>query len=71
MRSENENYAMKKYEDFLGDKDGLQLIDVTEPTDIIWENRPITENTRWKRRLISYVVIAFMLTCSGCAIFGL
>jgi len=71
MREKDPNYKMKKYESFLNVKDGLTIDDVSEPTDIIWENRSITDRTRCIRRLISYLVIAFALFLSGCAIFSL
>ena len=39
MNSRNPNVEMAKYENFLGVKNGLKIRYVTEPTDIIWENR--------------------------------
>lgn len=62
---------MAKYDCFLGEKDGLKIKEVSEPTDIIWENRSVTKRTRKIRRCISYIVILFMLTVSGFAIFTL
>jgi len=44
---------------------------VSEPTDIIWENRAITNKTRVIRRSIVYLVILGMLFISGYAIFTL
>ena len=62
---------MAKYDSFLGQKDGLKFKSVTEPTDIIWENRSVTRTTRLTRRIISYIAILLMLTLSGLAIFKL
>jgi hypothetical protein len=39
----------------------------TEPTNIIWENRCITDNDRKKRTCIAYLLILFML----CSSFGI
>jgi hypothetical protein len=71
LNNPNPNITMAKYDHFLGVKDGLGLKEVTEPTDIIWENRSVTNKTRVIRRTISYVIILIMLFCSGCAIFTL
>lgn len=62
---------MAKYDHFLGELNGLKIKEVTEPTDIIWQNRSVTNKTRVLRRIISYILICIMLFCSGYAIFQL
>lgn len=62
---------MAKYDHFLGVKNGLAIKEVTEPTDIIWENRSITNRTRVIRRCIVYLIIFGMLALSAYAIFSL
>jgi len=62
---------MIKYDHWLGTKDGLKIKEVSEPTDIIWENRALTNKTRVIRRTIVYIIILGMLALSGWAIFTL
>jgi len=47
----------------------LELQEASEPTDIIWENRQFTENTRNFKRVIVWSIIAIMLAISGALIF--
>jgi len=49
MNNPNPNEKMAKYDHFLGVHNGLKIHDVSEPTDIIWENRSITRKTRMVR----------------------
>jgi len=66
----NENPStMVKYDHFLGVEGGLKIKDMTEPTDIIWENRAVTG--RWKRQTVVYIIIVIMLCISAYAIFSL
>ena len=58
---------MLKYAQFLGG--AIELEEASEPTDIIWENRALTPRQRNIRRVIVYLIIVFMLCCSGFIIF--
>jgi len=53
----------------LGDK--LVIEEATEPTDIIWENRYLTDQTRRSRKCCVSIVIFLMLMVSGSIIFML
>lgn len=55
------------YDRFLDSKISLQ--EASEPTDIIWENRQVTETTRAKRRCVTNLVILVMLLLSGSVIY--
>jgi len=58
---------MLKYDSFLGGQ--VELEEASEPTDIIWENRAFSPTQRNIRRVIVYLIIIFMLCCSGFIIF--
>lgn len=58
---------MLKYDTFLGGK--VEIEEASEPTDIIWENRAFSPSQRNIRRVIVYLIIIFMLCCSGLIIF--
>ena len=58
---------MLKYDQFLGGE--IEIEEASEPTDIIWENRALTPSQRNIRRVIVYMIIIFMLCCSGAIIF--
>ena len=47
----------------------IQVKDASEPTDIIWENRHIQQRTRHIRRLIVWIIVCFMLSCSAATIY--
>lgn len=47
----------------------LDIQEASEPTDIIWENRFYSENTRNFRRVIVWTIIGIMLAMSGAIIF--
>lgn len=47
----------------------LEIQEASEPTDIIWENRFYSENTRNFRRVIVWTIIGIMLAMSGAIIF--
>ena len=41
------------------------------PSDIIWENRELSDNTRLFRGIIAFLIISFMLVVSGVIIYKL
>ena len=57
------------FEHLLGDK--LEIEPATEPTDIIWENRHLTNKIRRRRNICVSIVILLMLCASGSVIFVL
>jgi hypothetical protein len=52
---------------FLGQE--IELQEASEPSDIIWENRQLTEHTRTFRKLIVLIFIGILLAGSGTAIY--
>jgi hypothetical protein len=54
------------YNKFLGQEIDLQ--DSSEPTDIIWENRSFTPQTRALKRIVVYFIIVVMLCISAAII---
>ena len=59
----------KHFQKFLGSE--IEIQEASEPTDIIWENRPFTPKTRNIKRVFVYFTIIIMLTLSGSVIFNL
>jgi hypothetical protein len=47
----------------------FELQKASEPTDIIWENRHYTPETRTNKRLVVYSILVLMLIISGSIIF--
>jgi len=60
---------MAKYDSFLGKKDGLVIKNVTEPTDIIWENRFFTPEQRRVKSFIVSIIIGILLGISFVVIY--
>lgn len=52
---------------FLGRK--IKLEEASEPSDIIWENREVTNRFRKKCRVCVWIAITIMLAISGCIIY--
>jgi len=49
----------------------ISIEEAAEPTDIIWENREYSPNSRKCKTCIAWLVIFCMLTCSFLTIFSL
>jgi hypothetical protein len=67
LLEDRENHVKLYYRQLLGQSVDLQ--EASEPTDIIWENREITQRYRAKCTLIVWIVIAILLAMSGCVIY--
>lgn len=46
------------------------MINASEPSDIIWENRHISARERRRKRLILYLVIVLVLCMSATVVFA-
>lgn len=47
----------------------IELQEASEPSDIIWENRHISQWIRFRRRVTAWVIIVIMLSISAATIF--
>ena len=59
----NAEFNLFKYQKWL-DKYILDFKQASEPSDIIWENRHITDAERRYKKIITHVVLAFVLSLS-------
>ncbi|CAD8113085.1 unnamed protein product [Paramecium sonneborni] len=49
----------------------IQINRAPEPDDVFWENCGIDQNTQFKRKILSWFVILFLLGLSLCTLYGL
>ena len=63
----NENQEFSDYKQFLGKE--IIIKASNEPSDIIWENRKLSDSLRQRRRIISVIVLVATLFISFILIF--